>query len=613
MQCTNCLTYNSKSASFCDQCGAALGRAARPGGARPLLWGLLALAVVGGGLFVVLKGDPAAPPPAPTPTETAARSPVGDSGPTERDVADVLNLIEDAPREVAVGRIRVFDRWDGTVRDFVGAVVSGSWVALPRRAVLGGARLSFRPDEPDEADFAAAVWQEGEELMLWQLETGEEFEGPTLVPWDEGRRLEWLPFDGSPRQRVTVTDTEDRDLYLVFSLPIAQQRPGVLVQEGFVVGWTFGSTLDGGWLWNGDRRGPATPEVHLEDFYRMTFSRGREEYFAEAIARQEDLLPDERLSLYARGFREGPRLEERDTPAPWGREPALVEVRNLASLLYRRDQSSAVVAELQEDVLIAIDDVGLLLGVLESYVAETGVERTLAMLDRVVPALSEMTAEETGYVEKLRRQLMVSWIRGSIQESLLDDAWYAWEFASRELPTDDEIHLYGVEILIALLDLDGAEDLLGERRYSGEQAARARELADQIRNLRVPADGIVIRFPPGSRSMITTGTLNGRRDQRFIIDTGATTTTIPSRMARALGLDTAGADKVAVDTAGGRVIVPRVRLDSVDVAGAVVTGVTVLVLDLEGQGESGLLGLNFLNNFRYEIDNARGTLVLQPK
>ena len=118
---------------------------------------------------------------------------------------------------------------------------------------------------------------------------------------------------------------------------------------------------------------------------------------------------------------------------------------------------------------------------------------------------------------------------------------------------------------------------------------------------------------PGARSIPAKATLNGDLAQDFIVDTGATTTTIPSATARDLGIRiTPATPRRMVSTAGGRVEVPEVRLSSVDLSGARVLDLDVLVLDIPGQPGLGLIGTDFLRHFRYQVNTDEGTLLLEP-
>ena len=108
--------------------------------------------------------------------------------------------------------------------------------------------------------------------------------------------------------------------------------------------------------------------------------------------------------------------------------------------------------------------------------------------------------------------------------------------------------------------------------------------------------------------------LNGRANQKFIVDTGASMVTIPRSTAEELGLEVDTSNPVRkVFTAGGVKYAPEVTLFSISVEGWEVTELKALVLDLPNQSEWGLLGMNYLRQFRMDINSDAGVLLLEPR
>ena len=87
--------------------------------------------------------------------------------------------------------------------------------------------------------------------------------------------------------------------------------------------------------------------------------------------------------------------------------------------------------------------------------------------------------------------------------------------------------------------------------------------------------------------------LNGE-PVRFLIDSGATTTSISSATARRAGIESSGGFPVIVQTANGNVAVQRGRADRVQVGSIVREGLAVHISD--GFGETNVLGMNFLSS-----------------
>ncbi|MGH7774953.1 MAG: retropepsin-like aspartic protease family protein [Candidatus Binatia bacterium] len=114
--------------------------------------------------------------------------------------------------------------------------------------------------------------------------------------------------------------------------------------------------------------------------------------------------------------------------------------------------------------------------------------------------------------------------------------------------------------------------------------------------------------------MTVRATLNERVSANFRVDTGASITMIPRAKAKELGIDLEKRlPTIPIQTVSGMVRVPVVVLDSVEVGGMRVRDLTVAVHDLPHADRPGLLGLDFLNHFRMEIDMKEGVLVLEKK
>lgn len=119
-----------------------------------------------------------------------------------------------------------------------------------------------------------------------------------------------------------------------------------------------------------------------------------------------------------------------------------------------------------------------------------------------------------------------------------------------------------------------------------------------------------IRIEQGSLEIVVGARLNRRLTAAFKVDTGAMVNTIPRSVVERLGL-TIDEDsrRIVVSGIGGQpMVVPVVRLGSVDVGGAIVEGVDAAVLDTM---RLGLLGMPFFRNFRVEIDPSTGLMTLE--
>ena len=110
--------------------------------------------------------------------------------------------------------------------------------------------------------------------------------------------------------------------------------------------------------------------------------------------------------------------------------------------------------------------------------------------------------------------------------------------------------------------------------------------------------------------------LNNKQSAKFIVDTGASFTMISSALAKDLSIDTSGQNQQTMpfQTANGLIQAPLTNLDSITVGGMEIKNLTAAVHDIVADSQvAGLLGLNFLSNFKMDIDTKSGVIHLEKK
>jgi clan AA aspartic protease (TIGR02281 family) len=130
-----------------------------------------------------------------------------------------------------------------------------------------------------------------------------------------------------------------------------------------------------------------------------------------------------------------------------------------------------------------------------------------------------------------------------------------------------------------------------------------------------PADITVPVFRVG-HSLVVQARLNGTRDAKLIVDTGANITILSNQVARDAGiLPSSYLSPVTLNTAGGPVRADVARLDALAVGAAEVAKVPVAIHDLPDAptGVDGLLGLTFLDRFLVTLDTQKGELHLRRR
>ena len=142
----------------------------------------------------------------------------------------------------------------------------------------------------------------------------------------------------------------------------------------------------------------------------------------------------------------------------------------------------------------------------------------------------------------------------------------------------------------------------------------------------VPADSLAGEVPfrlagAGGAMLLVAVTINGQGPYDLVLDTGATLTCLDSQLARDLELPRAAGAFGYGAGVGGTGRVALVQVDSLRLGEAHAEDLTACVLDLDhlgqlhgfGSGETrvhGLLGLNFLRNYRVSLDFERNIVSL---
>jgi clan AA aspartic protease (TIGR02281 family) len=151
----------------------------------------------------------------------------------------------------------------------------------------------------------------------------------------------------------------------------------------------------------------------------------------------------------------------------------------------------------------------------------------------------------------------------------------------------------------------------GANRIQAQESPRSRE--PEIKA--PPPKKASIPLEKHGQVAIIQATLNNKRSAKFVVDTGASYTLISSAFARELSIDVGQNPKtLPFQTANGLIQAPVTNLESIMVGGLEIRNLPAAVHDAVPDPEvAGLLGLNFLSNFRMDIDTQKGMLYLEKK
>jgi clan AA aspartic protease (TIGR02281 family) len=133
--------------------------------------------------------------------------------------------------------------------------------------------------------------------------------------------------------------------------------------------------------------------------------------------------------------------------------------------------------------------------------------------------------------------------------------------------------------------------------------------------IKAPPKMVSIPIEKHGEVVIIQATLNNKRSAKFVVDTGASYTLISNALARDLSIDVGSNPKtLSFQTANGLIQAPVTNLDSITVGGMEIRNLPTAVHDaIPDPQVAGLLGLNFLSNFKMDIDTQKGVLHLEKK
>jgi aspartyl protease family protein len=154
-----------------------------------------------------------------------------------------------------------------------------------------------------------------------------------------------------------------------------------------------------------------------------------------------------------------------------------------------------------------------------------------------------------------------------------------------------------------------------EKYRAGSSRIKAKEPPQEQRSSSSASGKTAVPLQTRGAIVAVSASLNDTLSLNLVIDTGATYTMISRSAAKSLGVDLeAKLPTVSFRTANGVIQAPIIALQSVEVGGMRVANLEAAVHDVfEDSALSGLLGLNFLGNFRMDIDTGKGVLVLEKR
>jgi clan AA aspartic protease (TIGR02281 family) len=327
----------------------------------------------------------------------------------------------------------------------------------------------------------------------------------------------------------------------------------------------------------------------------------------------EGIPAAERLRAFAQGFRLPLRLESKDLPSELRPQSIETQMHSLTLELIQGGSANEVSRLLDEQVLMEAGSSLLIMDAVRAVAQDQDYNRAIQYLERIKKNISQKPGQSSSGLDEFAAQLYKDWLREIIAKGGYFSGMAAFDEAARAFPDDMEIQLLGVEAAVAEGNWTKAKELLQTQSFPPALKDRADQLERRLKE-HEDQQAVSVSFNPGDSQIRVEAILNRTYLQRFIVDTGANTTTIPSTTATDLGIKIDDATPVKlILTGSGIVAAYEVTLGSIEIEELRVDDMKVLVLDLPVFSDYGLLGLNFLNHFRFEVDKNRGILRLKKR
>lgn len=514
---------------------------------------------------------------------------------------------------VSVGMVVIEDIAGNRIAQMTGAVTDSGWVAVPVKLGIGGYNWYFLSSDGEMLEIIGGRIGDHDTAGIWQLRDMNRFSGPRLIAGNPAGALRWISIVSELALELPHADiVSEQQNFFVVSLPSSIREPGVFVQGDAVVGWSFGPFLDHGYIWRGPDEENIVYELSVSDYYRETFENSREERFILAYSKK-DADPLDKLRLFADGFRRSPRLPEQETPPHLKAGVVLLRMHGLVSRLVRAGRADDILSVLDSRVFSSAGDAELLVAALMNVSHARGIARAIGIIEEVLRDPENLLDMDETRIRSFLVEMYGRWLSMLTENGDYAGGLAVYDRAAGNMGDEPNLKLMGARLALAFDDWRTAENIIRSQWFPLDLSDQVKQIEDRIRLLKTGSDKITVRFAAGAGQISAHAVLNHSLRQGFIIDTGASMVTIPVAAAKQLGIYDASAPKKRVVTAGGVVFAPSVMLGTIDIGGWTETRIEAFVMDLPEHPDIGLLGMNYLNRFKMEVNADDGILTLMPR
>jgi len=296
------------------------------------------------------------------------------------------NLKNISTEQFYPGIINIIDINDRVISEILTVATRNGWVAIPTELCISAINLSFTNLYNESIQIRDGIYESGDTIGLWKLQSDSTFNSPEAGRWDPLSPTLWKSLISQNRVEVkTLEIFREHHQFTVCNLPDGVASAGIFLQENRIVGWSFRGIAEHGFML---KTNDLISNTNLDHFYQNLFSGKREEFFVQANLIDDPARLADKLNLYILGLEAIPALEEENTPDEIHEETIILEINTIISMLYDNSDFIDIADNLNNRSIIERLSDQAIIKVISSFDKIYGAERAIDISRNIANLMS---------------------------------------------------------------------------------------------------------------------------------------------------------------------------------------------------------------------------------
>ncbi len=397
------------------------------------------------------------------------------------------------------------------------------------------------------------------------------------------------------------------DLLVIESNLLQKEAPSIIVQDDELVGWVFPSMQKSiAYLWLGEERALPSDEPVIPSAILYLLCSNK-----DSLAKKLDSLDKNVLSQYLSDLVLFMKKNDKNNADYIRKVSFLTEA--FCVRLTEIGSTREIADRLDPEIVAMTDNKNTLEIFAQANVSIYGYGKAIDLLNDVL-AMNKSTDSFRTRTYAIISGLYIDWIESLIVKDDNTNAKSVCKTALLLFPDNQKIRLLEAEIYLKFGDWEKAESIIQSMNFDAKFIPEVKRIKEIIADIKSSENKIIIEFEPNpTNTIFLDAIINGNVRQKFIVDTGATLVSIPSKTAASLNIAPSACTEKTISTASGIFRTKEVILDSITINNRKISNIQAVIIDLPDDQGIGLLGMSFLNKFHVELNNTAGKLLLTPK